>query len=56
MAEEVEKGEIIIFKAIEGPEIEVQIDGGTVWLSQTQMAGLFQKDFRTISFHINQIY
>ena len=54
--EEVKKGEIIIYKAPEGPELSVQMDGETVWLTQKQMAVLFQKDFRTISFHIGQIY
>ncbi|MDR3642762.1 MAG: virulence protein RhuM/Fic/DOC family protein [Candidatus Doudnabacteria bacterium] len=56
MPEEAKKGEIIIYKAPEGPELQVQMDGETVWLTQKQMGELFQKDFRTISFHIGQIY
>lgn len=37
-------------------QIEVSLDGETVWLSQAQMAELFQKDVRTISEHIRNIY
>ena len=33
MQEETKKGEIVIYKAPEGPEIKVQMDGETVWLS-----------------------
>ncbi len=54
--EETKKGEIIIFKDPSGPEIQVQMDGETVWLSQSQMAELFEKDVKTISEHISHIY
>lgn len=55
MVEE-KKGEIIIYKAEQGPELQVQMDGDTVWLSQIQMAELFQKDVRTINEHIKNIF
>lgn len=36
--------------------IDVQIDNETVWLSQSQMAALFQKDRTVIGRHIRNIY
>ncbi|MFA6486545.1 MAG: hypothetical protein WCT40_04230 [Candidatus Magasanikbacteria bacterium] len=36
--------------------IPVQIEGDTVWLTQKQMAELFQKDVRTINEHIQNVY
>lgn len=51
------KNQIIIYKAKDGlTEIEVKMTGETVWLSQIQMADLFQKSQKTISEHINNIY
>lgn len=35
---------------------EVRMTGDTVWLSQAQLADLFQKDKRTISGHIRNIF
>jgi len=56
MQEEIKKGEIVIYKAQEGPQLEVQMDGETVWLTRAQMAGLFAKDVNTIALHIGNIY
>jgi prophage maintenance system killer protein len=50
------ENEITIYKAENGPEVRVQFEDETVWLTQAQMAELFQKDVRTISFHIKAIY
>src|SRR5690554_6221160 len=36
--------------------VEVQFEQETVWLSQKQMAELFEKDVRTINEHIKTIY
>lgn len=36
--------------------IEVRLEGETVWLTQKQMAELFQKDVRTINEHIQNIF
>jgi hypothetical protein len=48
---------IILYSSEDGKtEIEVNLDGETVWLSQSQMAELLQKDVRTISEHIQNIY
>lgn len=56
MSEEIKKGEIILYKASEGPELRVSLVNETVWLSQQQMAQLFDKDVRTINEHIKNIY
>lgn len=37
-------------------EIQVQFEQDTIWLSQLQMADLFDKDVRTINEHIKNIY
>jgi len=50
------KGEIIIYKAETGPEIQVKLENDTVWLSQAQMAELFGKDLRTINEHVKNIF
>ena len=48
---------IEIFKTDEfGIHVEVQVDNGTVWLSQKQMAELFDKDVRTVNEHIQNVF
>lgn len=49
--------QIIIYDTQDGEtKVEVLMKNETVWLSQRQMAELFQKDIRTISEHIGNIY
>ncbi|MEI8321224.1 MAG: virulence protein RhuM/Fic/DOC family protein [Alphaproteobacteria bacterium] len=49
--------EIIIYKSQNGSiQLDVNLDHETVWLSQKQLAELFDKDIRTISEHINNIF
>lgn len=49
--------EIIIYQTEDGvTKISVTLDGDTVWLTQEQMAELFQKSKSTISEHISHIY
>jgi len=43
------KGEIIIYKSKEGPNLKVRLEDETVWLSQKQMALLFDKGVPTIN-------
>jgi prophage maintenance system killer protein len=51
------KNEIIIYTTEDGKEtFEVNLKEETVWLSQRQMAELFEKDVRTINEHIGNIY
>jgi len=48
---------IILYNTEDGKtEIRVYMEDETVWLSQSQMAELFQKDVRTISEHVQNIY
>lgn len=49
------KGEIIIYKAEEGPEIEVTVDKDTVWMTQADISNLFQTDRTSIGRHIKNI-
>lgn len=49
--------EIKIFQTEDGnAEIQVKFDHETVWLSQKQMALLFDKDSDTIGLHLKNIY
>ncbi len=50
------KGEVVIYKAQEGPELRVRMDGETVWLSRAQMATLFERDVNTVGEHILNVY
>ncbi|MCX6249581.1 MAG: virulence RhuM family protein [Bacteroidetes bacterium] len=51
------KGEILLYKSQDDEiQIEVQLKDETVWLTQRQMAQLFQKDSDTIGVHIKNIY
>ncbi len=49
------KNEIILFEN-QGVKLEVNLKDDTVWLTQKQMAELFDKDRRTITRHIQNIY
>ncbi len=50
-------GEFLIYQTEDGrPRVQVRIEQETVWLTQKQMADLFQKDVRTISEHIRNIF
>ncbi len=52
-----DKSEIKIYKTDEGKtSIEVKLEKETVWLSQKQMAELFEKDSDTIGLHLKNIY
>ena len=52
---EEKKNEIILFEN-QGVKLEVNLKDETVWLTQKQMAKLFDKDRRTITRHIHNIY
>lgn len=52
-----ENSEIKIYKSKNGnTSIEVKLEKETVWLSQKQMAELFEKDSDTIGLHLKNIY
>ncbi len=49
--------ELIFFTGEDGrSRVQVRLDGETVWLTQRLIAELFQKDFRTISEHLQNIF
>ncbi len=51
------ENEIIIYTTEDGKEtFEVNLKEETVWLSQRQMASLFEKDSDTIGLHIKNIF
>ncbi len=50
------KGEVVIYKTKEGPKIDVRLEEETVWLTQKQMALLFDKGVPTINEHIRNIF
>jgi len=49
-----EKSEIVIYQTDDGKtRIDVRMENGTVWLTQAQMAELFQRERSVITKHIN---
>lgn len=53
---ELRKGEIIIYKSLTGPEIEVKLEQDTVWLDAHLIGSLFNVNRPAIVKHINNIY
>ena len=52
-----DKGEIVIYQTQDGTtQLDVRLDGETVWITQEQMAQLFQRDKSTISRHLRHIF
>ena len=52
-----EQNKIIIYQTEDGQtQIDVRMENETVWLTQAQMAELFQTDRTSIVRHINNIY
>ncbi len=47
--------DIVIFET-EAQQVEVRLEGETVWLTQKQMAELFDKDIRTINDHVGNVF
>jgi len=49
--------ELILYRTHEGTvRIEILYEAETFWLNQKKIAELFGVDFRTISYHLGQIY
>ncbi len=49
-------GEIVLYQPDNDIHLEVRLDKETVWLTQQQMATLFQKDRTIITRHINNVF
>lgn len=57
MADDAPNSEIIIYEGSAGqPEIEVRVQGETVWLTQAQLAELFNTSRPNITMHIKNIF
>ena len=51
------RGNIVIYQTKDGKKsIDVKLENETVWLTQAQMAELFQKDRTVIGRYINNVY
>ena len=51
------KGEIIIYQSSDGQtELDVRLEGDSVWLSQAQLSTLFNSDRTSVGRHIRNIY
>lgn len=50
------KGEIILYQPDETIRLEVRMEDDTVWLSQVQIAELFQTTKNNITLHIGNVY
>ena len=49
--------EIVIYQSQDGQaKLDVRLEGETVWLTQDQMAELFDRDRTAINRHINNIF
>lgn len=51
-----QQGEIILYQPDEAVKLEVRLEDETVWLTQGQMAELFQSTKQNISLHTNNIF
>jgi hypothetical protein len=49
-------GEIVLYQPEGDVRLEVRVENDTVWLTQTQMAELFDTDRTSITKHIRNIY
>ena len=57
MDKELQKGEIIIYTSEDGSiSLDTKLENDTIWLTQKQMAELFDKNIRTVNEHINNIF
>lgn len=57
MAEELNKGEIVIYTAADGSvSLDARLENDTIWLTQDLMARLFETTVPNINMHIKNIY
>ena len=54
--QEIKKGDIVIYKAPSGPEIQVKLEKDTVWLDAHLIAKVFNVNRPAVVKHINNIY
>jgi len=57
MNKQINTGEIVIYQTEDGQaSLEVSLVEETVWLNQAQMGQLFEKNKRTISEHVRNVF
>lgn len=57
IAQSTEENSIVVYRSEDNAvQLDVQLSGETVWLTQQQIAQLFQKDQSVIARHINNIF
>nr|WP_091962608.1 RhuM family protein [Prevotella sp. tc2-28] len=56
MEQHTKQGEIVMYQPDETIRLEVRLENDTVWLTQAQMAELFQKDQSVIARHIANVF
>ncbi len=54
--QDLQKGEVVLYQPNETIRIEVRMENETVWLTQAQMAELFDKSVSVISRHISNVF
>ena len=47
---------IVLFQSESGPALEVKLESETVWLTQEQLAVLFERDRSVISKHLKNVF
>ncbi len=50
------RGEVILYQPDNEIKLEVRLEDETVWLTQAQMAELFQTSKQNVSLHTNNIF
>lgn len=51
------RGEVVLYETPDGKAaLDVRLQGETVWLSQKQMGELFDKNVRTVSEHVRNVF
>ena len=53
---QMQQGEIILYQPDETVRLEVRLEDETVWLTQAQMAELFQTTKNNVTIHIGNVY
>ena len=51
-----QKNEIVVYQPDETLRLDVRLENETVWLTQGQMADLFQRDRTVITRHIGNVF
>ena len=56
MKQKQHNGEIVVYQPDEITRLEVMVENETVWLTQSQLSALFQKDQSVIARHIKNVF